>query len=267
MKIFADYEQIMRETEQGSVYALASVESAAPFLTVERKANAACADVIDFKGNIQIFIKQLAHYLQSDYKIVLTYENETQKQSLLSLMESYRLSTSEQIGVGNHHAAEISPVRGHGLRFGQSTARSVCGRCGKGNQTPHRKKTKSERSTFFADIKPATMSCMKHTASALRRHPSNACCGHRKGLHQNHLCREDVLYVPADQMDLVQKYIGTSDTPPRLNRLGSADWSNTKAKSFGCGQRTCAGIPEHVCGTEKPHRICIWAGHGMAKRI
>ncbi len=69
-------------------------------LTVERKANAACADVIDFKGNIQIFIKQLAHYLQSDYKIVLTYENETQKQSLLSLMESYRLSTSEQIGVG-----------------------------------------------------------------------------------------------------------------------------------------------------------------------
>jgi transcription-repair coupling factor (superfamily II helicase) len=72
----------------------------------------------------------------------------------------------------------------------------------------------------------------EHTGiGRLRRHPSNAVAGIAKDYIKITYAREDVLYVPADQMDLVQKYIGTSDTPPRLNRLGSADWSNAKAKA------------------------------------
>jgi transcription-repair coupling factor (superfamily II helicase) len=40
----------------------------------------------------------------------------------------------------------------------------------------------------------------------------------------------DLLYVPIDQMDLVQKYIGGEDKGPRLNRLGGAEWKKTKDK-------------------------------------
>lgn len=40
----------------------------------------------------------------------------------------------------------------------------------------------------------------------------------------------DFLYVPIDQMDLVQKYIGGDEREPKLNRLGTAEWRKTKAK-------------------------------------
>lgn len=40
----------------------------------------------------------------------------------------------------------------------------------------------------------------------------------------------DLLYVPIDQMDLVQKYIGGEDKGPKLNRLGGAEWRKTKDK-------------------------------------
>lgn len=40
----------------------------------------------------------------------------------------------------------------------------------------------------------------------------------------------DLLYVPIDQMDLVQKYIGGEDRAPKLNRLGGAEWRKTKDK-------------------------------------
>ncbi|MCG8541326.1 MAG: transcription-repair coupling factor [Clostridia bacterium] len=41
----------------------------------------------------------------------------------------------------------------------------------------------------------------------------------------------DLLYVPVDQMDLVQKYIGGEDKPSiKLNRLGGGEWKRTKAK-------------------------------------
>ncbi len=39
---------------------------------------------------------------------------------------------------------------------------------------------------------------------------------------------EDTLYVPVDQLDVVQRYAGGSDAPPRLSRLGGSDWSRVK---------------------------------------
>ncbi|SDJ83277.1 transcription-repair coupling factor [Natronincola ferrireducens] len=42
---------------------------------------------------------------------------------------------------------------------------------------------------------------------------------------------EDNLYVPTDQMDLIQKYIGADDKTPKLNKLGGTEWVKTKAKA------------------------------------
>lgn len=41
---------------------------------------------------------------------------------------------------------------------------------------------------------------------------------------------EDRLYLPVDQLDLIQKYIGGEGNAPKLNRLGGAEWTRTKAK-------------------------------------
>ena len=41
---------------------------------------------------------------------------------------------------------------------------------------------------------------------------------------------DDMLYVPTNNLDNVRKYIGGGDTAPKLNRLGSKEWTNTKNK-------------------------------------
>ena len=41
----------------------------------------------------------------------------------------------------------------------------------------------------------------------------------------------DKLYVPADQFDRVQKYIGGEAEPPPLNRLGGKEWERAKRKA------------------------------------
>ena len=40
----------------------------------------------------------------------------------------------------------------------------------------------------------------------------------------------DKLYVPVDQLDLVQKYVGNDNAPPKLYKLGGGDWNRLKAK-------------------------------------
>ncbi len=42
---------------------------------------------------------------------------------------------------------------------------------------------------------------------------------------------EDFLYIPIEQMELIQKYIGSEGATAKLNRLGGAEWSRTKAKT------------------------------------
>jgi transcription-repair coupling factor (superfamily II helicase) len=41
---------------------------------------------------------------------------------------------------------------------------------------------------------------------------------------------DDKLYVPTDQLGLVQKYIGAEGETPRLSRLGGSDWARTKKR-------------------------------------
>jgi len=41
----------------------------------------------------------------------------------------------------------------------------------------------------------------------------------------------DMLYIPTDQVNLIQKYIGAAkDKSPRLNKLGGTEWARTKGK-------------------------------------
>ncbi len=41
---------------------------------------------------------------------------------------------------------------------------------------------------------------------------------------------DDVLYVPTNQMDSIRKYVGGDGIAPKINRLGSKEWENTKAR-------------------------------------
>ena len=41
---------------------------------------------------------------------------------------------------------------------------------------------------------------------------------------------DDILYIPTNDLDSIRKYIGGDSIQPKINKLGSKDWENTKAK-------------------------------------
>lgn len=54
--------------------------------------------------------------------------------------------------------------------------------------------------------------------------------GHKRDYLDIVYDKGDKLYVPVEQLDLVQKYIGSEGKTPKVNKLGSAEWSKAKAK-------------------------------------
>lgn len=54
--------------------------------------------------------------------------------------------------------------------------------------------------------------------------------GHIKDYLDISYDKEDKLYVPVEQLDMVQKYIGSEGKAPRISKLGGTEWSKAKNK-------------------------------------
>ena len=54
----------------------------------------------------------------------------------------------------------------------------------------------------------------------------------------------DRLYVPTDQLDRVDKYVGAADQEPTLHRLGGADWERAKSRVRGSVRDIAKGLLE-----------------------
>ncbi|HML20064.1 MAG TPA: transcription-repair coupling factor [Aggregatilinea sp.] len=54
----------------------------------------------------------------------------------------------------------------------------------------------------------------------------------------------DLLYVPIHQADRLSRYVGADERPPQLNRLGSQDWSRTKASTQAAVQEVARELLE-----------------------
>ncbi len=54
------------------------------------------------------------------------------------------------------------------------------------------------------------------------------------GIHKDYLDiryrGDDKLFVPADQIDLIQKYVASGEKEPKLHKLGGPEWKKTKSK-------------------------------------
>ncbi|QDW73783.1 transcription-repair coupling factor [Lachnospiraceae bacterium KGMB03038] len=52
------------------------------------------------------------------------------------------------------------------------------------------------------------------------------------------------LYIPATQLDLIQKYAGSDAKKPRLNRLGTQEWTKTKSRVRGAVREIAKDLVE-----------------------
>ncbi|MBV7391750.1 transcription-repair coupling factor [Enterococcus sp. ALS3] len=54
------------------------------------------------------------------------------------------------------------------------------------------------------------------------------------GVHQDYMTilyqKDDKLFIPVTQLNLIQKYVSSEAKPPKVNKLGGSEWGKTKSK-------------------------------------
>ncbi len=103
---------------------------------------------------------------------------------------------------------------------------------GKARRRRSRRPRAAAPESFFADIHPGDYVVhMEHGMGRFMGLIKIEIDGvSRDYLHVDY-AQTDRLYVPVHQADRLARYVGPGDTAPKLNRLGTADWGQVKARA------------------------------------
>ncbi len=75
------------------------------------------------------------------------------------------------------------------------------------------------------------------------------------------------LFVPVNQMNLIQKYIGSYGVTPKLNKLGGQEWKKAKTKSSFCCQNISTRLSSTFMPKEQIQKVFILQRYFMAKEF
>ncbi len=191
-----------------------------------------------FYGKIEDLSKELNRLKYKGYKIDIILSSYENCQKLHNLLNDYECPTSLSKDPNTAESGQVVLAPGElkkGFEYYDNkilvlTENEVFGSSRRKSRKT--KKGKGEVIDVFTDLKVGDYVVHEH-------HGIGQYIGIEKievqNIQKDYLCikykAEDKLYVPVDQMSLIQKYIGTDSEKPKLNKMGSSDWSKTKERT------------------------------------
>ncbi|MDD4334071.1 MAG: transcription-repair coupling factor [Desulfotomaculaceae bacterium] len=189
-----------------------------------------------FMGNIEILAQEIQRWRRAGYAVVLLVSGSQRPQQLISALRDekidafYAASLEGHLRSGNVVVAPGSLAGGFefpACRLVVVTENDIYGR----RRRPRKEWQHADRLAPFVDIKVGDY--VVHVNHGIGRYLGVAPLA-IDGIQKEYLLLkytgEDKLYVPVDQVGLIQKYLGGEGEPPRLSRLGGTEWARAKGK-------------------------------------
>ena len=184
-------------------------------------------DIPSYIGRMQLFANDLAAWRGQGYHIFFCASSPVRAERLRAILNDY-----------DYPGAAISVCAvSRGFEYPEGkivviTEKELLGQEAKSRRTATGSSRSNNNIDAFVELKPGDH--VVHTTHGIGRFTGieRVTAG---GTAADYLKIEyaagDKLFIPVDQMHLVQKYIGSDSAAPRLNRLGSGQWARVKARA------------------------------------
>ncbi|QLK85300.1 transcription-repair coupling factor [Staphylococcus sp. 17KM0847] len=199
-----------------------------------------CKPVQQYYGQYDIMTSEFQRFIKQDYHVVVMAETETKKsriQSMLSEMHVPTLLNPSVEAMAPGHAAIVNGSLAEGFELPYMSLVVVTER--ELFKSQQKKTSKKRRKTISNAEKIKSYQELNIGDYVVHVHHG---VGRYLGVetlevgdvHRDYMKIQykgtDQLFVPVDQMDQVQKYVGSEDKTPKLYKLGGSEWKKTKAK-------------------------------------
>ncbi|MHB0998790.1 MAG: transcription-repair coupling factor [Armatimonadota bacterium] len=213
---------------------LSMLPRAVTWADVDEHVSMPAAPMDTFSAQIGVLIEQLKTWLANDCRTVLV---SNKPQRIVELLSEHGISVSPIPDDAGRMPAGIYVINGSlraGFKFGDARLMVVTDSemFGAGRVRHTRKAFKKGLAlTSLLELSPGDY--VVHINHGIGRYAGMSKLSGTSG-DRDYLLLEytggDKLYVPVDQIDRVQKYIGSEGHAPAINKLGGTDWAKTTKK-------------------------------------
>ncbi|GKV70379.1 transcription-repair-coupling factor [Sporosarcina sp. NCCP-2716] len=207
-----------------------------PGITVKEVMSYSCKPMQEFHGQMPLLKAEMERWHHGKYNVFVLAEGRERADQVQSILADYDIEATEN---GSAAAEGMVTVLDGSLHAGfelpmQRLVVITDGELFKGK--PRRKArpqkvSNAERIKNYSEIKPGDY--IVHVQHGIGKYYGVVTLevgGVSKDYLDIRYRGEDKLFVPADQIDLVQKYVASGDKEPKLHKLGGAEWKKTKTK-------------------------------------
>lgn len=204
-------------------------------LKTDETVSIASKTVAGFRKEFTLLKDELGHWRERDYRIIFVISGEKRAASLngwLKQNEFYALPLTEN-GKDTGIFISSGEIR-NGFEFPYAKTVVIAEKDIYGTQKKRlRRHTENgQEINAFTDLHAGDY--VVHDTHGIGKYVGIKTI-ETDGVHKDyleiHYSGHDVLYVPTDQIQFLQRYIGNEGEAPRLSRMGGADWKKARAKA------------------------------------
>ena len=193
-----------------------------------------------YGASLETAVSDLAHYVSEGFRTVVLVGSEQRALNLQALLREQKMTTAVDFQLHDLPAWGKAVIAVGGVSAGMEypagrLAVLTEGQSALGKKRKSKPVTNRQKLGSYADLSPGDLVVHEHHGvGRFLEMVKMTVDGVEKDFVKIAYAGTDVLYVPATQLDLVSKYIGSGEDAQetkKLSRLGGTDWEKAKTRA------------------------------------
>lgn len=184
-------------------------------------------EVLDFNGRLEVFSREVKKYINKGYSVTAVCSTDERKAGVEDFFSREGIDNGVFVTIG-----ELS----RGMEFVSDKKVLITDRDIFGNRRVIKRRSRKSKNAqpikTFTEIKPGDFVVHEnHGVGKFLGIKQLEIAGIKKDYIHIKYAGDDALYVPVENMDMVQKYVGSESVTPKVYRLSGTEWKKTKARA------------------------------------
>ncbi|MEF9839889.1 MAG: transcription-repair coupling factor [Lachnospiraceae bacterium] len=239
MKLFTTTEVVQRMNRFYSI-GFTSLETKCGEFKVRQRFSIQARGISAYNNSFDTLVKDLKRLKRSGYRVVLLSGSRSRAKRLAEDLRDYNLSSfysedmNREVKPGEIMAAYGHVAEGYEYPMIKFIVISETDIFGKEKRKKKRKIYEGQKIQSFSELKVGDYVVHENHGLGIYNGIEKIKVDRiSKDYMKISYAAGGNLYIPATQLDLIQKYASSDAKKPKLNRLGSAEWSKTKTRVQG----------------------------------
>ena len=238
-KLLIDNDEIFINLEKSNLITLSTFDGRNDIISLFKDIELKQTSLSNYNGQFDLLVNDIKERKEKGYKTLILAGTRTRGERLVKTLRDMEVESVYKDNVDSIEYGEAVITFGNlikgfecpDFKVSVISDKEVFGEAKKVLPKKKNKKKGVGKITSFTELKPGDYVVhANHGIGVFKGIKQIDVAGNTRDYLDIVYDKGDKLYVPVDQLDLVQKYIGSEGNTPKINKLGGTEWQKAKAK-------------------------------------